>query len=139
MKYLQKVKCKARLKRIHSSKICKDELYKSHFRDWRRIEIEFNGVIIGQRTLSNGQVEYDPEYIAFIPREYFKAYLVSVNMNENPVYVLPEDLEEFEEDFENGVIRWRTRYRKGTTHVQHAWMTWMQLLRCSMQMPAALQ
>ncbi len=93
MEYLQKVKCKAKLKRIHSKKRQGDEFYMTHFRDWRKIETEFEGVIIGQRTLSNGFVDYDPEQIIFTPKEYFKAYLVSFDMNQNPVYVLPEDIE----------------------------------------------
>lgn len=93
MKYLKKVKCKAKLKRIHSSIQCKNELYSRPNRTWKRIEIQFEGIIIGKRNLCNGEVQYDPEYIAFIPKEYITAYLVSVNMNDNPVYVLPEDIE----------------------------------------------
>ena len=94
MNYLQKVKCKAKLKRMHSSKLIQGQVWENHYRDWKRLIIKskFEGVIIGKRNLSNGEVIYDPEYIAFIPKEYFTAYLVSVNMNENPVYVLPEDI-----------------------------------------------
>ena len=86
MKYLQKVKCKARLRRKYS-------FYETHIYTWVKVMNDSEGVVIGQRTLSNGIVEYDPEYTAFIPKEYIKAYLVSYSMNENPVYVLPEDIE----------------------------------------------
>jgi len=103
MKYLQKVNCKAKLKRIHSSKICKDEVYKTHFRDWRRIEKQFEGVIIGKRNLVNGKVYYDPEYTEFIPKEYITAYLVSIDMNTNPVYVLPEDIEEMKKEIPQSI------------------------------------
>ena len=92
MKYLQKVKCKAKLKRISVSKIKPGAYFKSHIRNWKMIKIEIEGIVIGKRTLCNGEVYYDPNPV-FLPKEHFTAYLVSVNINENPVYVLPEDIE----------------------------------------------
>ena len=91
MNYLQKVKCKATLKRLYTKTISKGKFNEIHQKSWNRIEGEFSGDIIGKRTLCDGEVDYD-EQITFIPKEYFTAYLVSVNMNENPVYVLPEDI-----------------------------------------------
>jgi hypothetical protein len=53
------------------------------------------GVIVGVRTLANGDVEYGgwDATTTFHPTEHFKAYLVAFDMRKNPVYVLPEDLE----------------------------------------------
>ena len=93
MNYLQKVKCKAKLKRKHSIKMdVNNSAFATSTRKWARIESNFDGVVIGKRNLCNGEVDFDPEQTAFIPKEYFTAYLVSLNMNENPVYVLPEDI-----------------------------------------------
>ena len=92
MKYLQKVKCKAKLKRIHGESLHPNQWHTSK-RYWGRLKDEFEGHIIGTRTLSDGTVTYDPEGVIFDSDKYFKVYLVSVNMNENPVYVLPEDIE----------------------------------------------
>jgi hypothetical protein len=53
------------------------------------------GVIVGARTLANGQVSYGgwDTPTEFSPTAHFKAYLVAFDMRKNPVYVLPEDLE----------------------------------------------
>jgi hypothetical protein len=54
---------------------------KKRLKIWSRVEAkETDGIIIGSRTLCN------------LLDDYFSAYLVSFNMRENPVYVLPEDL-----------------------------------------------
>jgi len=91
MNYLQKVKCKAVLKRIHGT-ITKTVFSSTQPRTWRSIEMEFEGVIIGKRNLSIGIVYYETDHTKYSPQKYFTAYLVSVNMNQNPVYVLPEDI-----------------------------------------------
>lgn len=56
------------------------------------------GVIVGWRTLSNGDVEYGgwDGTTEFSPTEHFKAYLVAYDMRRKPVYVRPDDLEEIE-------------------------------------------
>ena len=90
MNYLQKVECKAKLERKHGESL-HPNVWKADERFWKRKEQNFDGVIIGKRTLQNGIVVYDEE-IRFESDDYFTAYLVSVNMNENPVYVLPEDI-----------------------------------------------
>lgn len=90
MNYLQEVKCKAKLERKHGKSL-HPNVWKAYERYWARQKQTFSGVIIGKRTLQNGIVVYD-EQTHFQSDDYFTAYLVSVNMNENPVYVLPEDI-----------------------------------------------
>lgn len=61
---------------------------------------QHTGVIVGWRTLANGDVEYGNGYDSgteFYPTEHFKAYLVAYDMRKKPVYVLPKDLEEIDE------------------------------------------
>lgn len=53
------------------------------------------GIIIGKRTLANGKrhyIGYD-EGIAFIPEEYFTAYLIAYDLARKPVYVRPEHIQ----------------------------------------------
>lgn len=53
------------------------------------------GIIIGERFLRNGIVEYGgyDEPTTFTAEKQFRAYLVVTGMRSAPVYVLPEDLE----------------------------------------------
>ena len=88
MKYLQKVKCTGRLRR----KERKGPGYLELIKEWVNEDVEFEGVIIGKRSLSNGIKIYD-EIILYEPTKVFTVFLVSVNMRENPVYVLPENIE----------------------------------------------
>lgn len=49
-------------------------------------------VVIGWRTLSNGESECWPdEPIVYHPKEHFKALLVVSDEKHNPYYVLPEE------------------------------------------------
>ena len=53
------------------------------------------GVVIGWRTLSNGEAEYwSDEPVTYRPKEHFKVLLVVMNEKQNPVYVLPEEVYE---------------------------------------------
>jgi hypothetical protein len=56
---------------------------------WKKVPHEIrHGIIIGQRTLSNGINNYDSEGVfIYDPEEYFKVWLVAYDMNRNPVYV----------------------------------------------------
>ena len=90
MKYLQKVKCKAKLKREHYRKGDRHS-YWGTGRRWVRVESEFKGIVIGIRNLQNGTVHYE-ENTWFQPDEIFTAYLVSISFHKNPVYCLSEDL-----------------------------------------------
>lgn len=52
------------------------------------------GIIVGKRTLSNGNVSvlgYD-EPILYRPTEHFQAYMVAFDLRRKPVFVLPEHL-----------------------------------------------
>ena len=50
------------------------------------------GVFMGYRTRSNGRIEYNREYTAWYPSDYFEVWLIVVNRRENPVLVLPADV-----------------------------------------------
>lgn len=90
MEYLQKVNCKAKLKREHYNK-SSHPISWYNGRRWARVEGEFKGIVIGIRNLQNGTVQYE-ENTYFEPDELFTAYLVSISFHKNPVYCLPEDL-----------------------------------------------
>lgn len=57
------------------------------------------GVIVGQRTLANGENNYNgyDEPIVFVAKERFTAYLVAFDLRRKPVYVLPEHLTPLEQ------------------------------------------
>jgi len=57
------------------------------------------GIIIGKRTLVNGNNQYNgyDEPIIFIPKERFTAYLVAFDLRRKPVHVLPEHITPLEE------------------------------------------
>jgi hypothetical protein len=56
------------------------------------------GIIIGKRTLSNGNNHYNgyDEPIVYEPKERFTAYLVAFDLQRKPVHVLPEHIEPIE-------------------------------------------
>lgn len=51
------------------------------------------GVIVGKRTLTEGNVSYVGEYAEYIPRRSFTAYLIAFDLRRKPVHVLPEHIE----------------------------------------------
>ena len=66
---------------------------------WRKVwerkpeKIPRPGVIIGRRTLSDGENDYTGERgEIYKPKHYFNAYLVVFDMSTNPVYVLDFDI-----------------------------------------------
>lgn len=50
------------------------------------------GIVIGVRTLANGEVDYgwEDNPTVFYAKEHFTAYLVAYDVHRKPVYVLPE-------------------------------------------------
>lgn len=67
-------------------------------RRWNRIDLASfagaqRGIVVGRRSLANGYVErgYEDPTI-FISEERISVWLVAFNMNDNPRYVLPEDV-----------------------------------------------
>lgn len=60
---------------------------------WRPEVRAGRGLLIGKRTLADGRRSYDSESgWEFTPSRHFGAYLVAIDMQANPVYVLPEHL-----------------------------------------------
>ena len=56
------------------------------------------GIIIGKRTLSNGNVDYIPDVgTIYFQQESFTAYLVVTSLRSAPVHVLPEHITPLEE------------------------------------------
>ena len=50
--------------------------------------LEAEGIFLGCRTITNGETEYDSEYgCTWWAKSRFRAALVCLNQNENPVYV----------------------------------------------------
>lgn len=53
------------------------------------------GIIVGKRTLSNGNIRvsygYDGETV-YEPKEHFQAYMVAFDLRRKPVFVLPKHL-----------------------------------------------
>jgi hypothetical protein len=91
MKLLTKVKCKAHIER-KDGKWLHPMQWRTGKKEWKRFESEFEGYVIGERTLSNGTAEYTDEGVFYNPDEYFKAYIVVFNIYQNPVHVLPKDI-----------------------------------------------
>lgn len=54
---------------------------------------EQSGIVIGKRTLSNGEKEWDSEAgYMYEGKEYFPALLVATSLNSKPVYIpMPEN------------------------------------------------
>lgn len=81
-------------------KLVRETRYKDHglarttYKLWVPKTIEPTDVwILGERTLSNGQRDWNSEYIAYYPKEYIKALLVIKDENTNPFYILAESVE----------------------------------------------
>lgn len=76
------------------------EHHRGGVRRWSPVEWNkgyMTGVIVGERWLANGTVEYGNGWDSgteFYPTEHFKAYLVAYDMRRKPAYVRPEDVEE---------------------------------------------
>lgn len=61
----------------------------------RRTRPATEGIIVGTRTLADGDVQWEPEVgMTFTPQRHFQAFLVAYALRRKPVYVLPEDLTE---------------------------------------------
>jgi hypothetical protein len=61
-----------------------------HKREWvsQQLKYPMQGNIMGKRTISNGHTEYVEDGIrAYIPEEYFDAYLVSTDLKTKPKLV----------------------------------------------------
>ena len=100
MKHGQKVTIKGYLERVSnpnkSSKLSSGKEWDEPFSEWK--EWEFmpydkpkEGILIGKRVLSNGINHFHDSYV-YLPKEYFTAYMVSLDMNTNPVYVRECDI-----------------------------------------------
>lgn len=91
MKHGQKVTIKGYLERRTETRY--KGMDTETWKVWKPINFKApkEGILIGERTLQNGTKHWD-EMIHFNPMEYFTAYLVSLNMNKNPVYVRPIDI-----------------------------------------------
>lgn len=51
------------------------------------------GVIVGKRTLSNGNTHYGyDEGTTYLQTEHFTAYLIAYDLHRKPVHVLPEHI-----------------------------------------------
>lgn len=48
------------------------------------------GIVVGVRTLSNGDAHWDDWGSGYRPKEHFDAYLIAYNVHRKPVFVLPE-------------------------------------------------
>ena len=85
MKHGQKVTINGYLKRVLLIK--KGKAY-PEWKEWvfSPYEKPKEGILIGKRVLNNGINPYF-EHNEYMPKEYFTAYLVSLDMNTNPVYV----------------------------------------------------
>lgn len=56
------------------------------------------GVIVGQRTLSDGTLDwvgYEEGSWDYRPKRHFNAYLVATSLRAKHLYVLPDNVEEF--------------------------------------------
>ncbi|MGY2747249.1 hypothetical protein [Arthrobacter sp. UYCu723] len=64
-------------------------------REWQGNEhaAEAEGIIIGQRTLSNGYAQWDEDGSQYSMAEHFTAYLIVTGLRSAPVHVLPEHIE----------------------------------------------
>ena len=61
---------------------------------WARIPLmnPTTGIVVGCRTLSNGQVTYWEDGTAYEPTEHLPAVLVATNLRRRHVFALAEDL-----------------------------------------------
>ena len=107
MKFGDRVFITAKLARGHIERPQSDVWIKG----WTRSPLKEprEGIYLGKRTLSTGRTVNDYEGSYYEPLEYTKAILVAVSNRENPVYVLPEDVEEIDEQpLFNQIRMWLT-------------------------------
>lgn len=82
IKYGQKVVATGRLTRTFRRPNRKEWV------DWTPKSFGFEGLFLGYRNLSNGELIWDEdEGNIYYPKEHMKVALVSPNERENPVYV----------------------------------------------------
>jgi hypothetical protein len=87
-KFLDKITTTHRLVRRTKKKLS-DKGFSYVFKVWEKKEIEPTEVfVLGERTLSNGKRDWQPEYIAYYPEEYINALLVIKDDKTNPFYIL---------------------------------------------------
>ena len=68
------------------------EIYPGHFTGGGE------GIIIGKRTLSNGDTHYGYDGdTTYTPKEHFTAYLIVTSLRSAPVHVLPEHITALEQ------------------------------------------
>ena len=60
---------------------------------WKPERKPGEGIWLGYRTLSNGDVYHDEDGAGYTPKEWQKAALICTNSKENPFYVPAEDIE----------------------------------------------
>ena len=51
-----------------------------------------NGILIGKRTLWDGDVQWEDSYAIFSPKVKHRAYVVAWDLNRKPLYVLAGDV-----------------------------------------------
>lgn len=54
--------------------------------EWRE------GVVVGFRTLADGNLIFDEWGNLFVPTHHFRAYLIAFDLHRSPVYSRPEDV-----------------------------------------------
>jgi hypothetical protein len=91
------VRSTVELKRVHGvgpSRVWK-KVEISDWDAWQKVTRERTGIIVGKRTLADGDYYYGSEYEPgeFVPTERFAAYLVAYAMHRSPFLVRAEDLE----------------------------------------------
>jgi hypothetical protein len=88
-KFLDKIMVKSKLRRTETI-LCGACNRKEWVMD--RFKHPKQGVVIGWRTLSNGELEYySDEPTMYHPKSHFKALLVVLNEKQNPIYVMPSE------------------------------------------------
>ncbi len=60
---------------------------------WEPAPAPVEGMYIGYRTFSNGRAEWTGDSWGYVPQRHFEVWLVVPSDRENPVPVLPEDVE----------------------------------------------
>jgi len=74
-------------RRIGRSRIRKEWERKRHYGEIRK------GIVIGVRTLGDGEREWDGDGITFSTDHTFRAFIVVTDLRRRPLFVLPADLE----------------------------------------------
>jgi len=88
--FLDRIMVKSKLRRTET--VMRGVFNKKQW-DIDRFKHPKGGVVIGWRTLSNGESEYSccDEPIVYHPKEHFKALLVVIDEKHKPIYVLPSE------------------------------------------------